>query len=197
MNRGYIAKTKKGSATRERIFNAALDLIKTKGYDQTTLVDICQQADIATGTFYHYFHSKQDIIIAYVKQESDDLIDYFNSLNKDSWAQVLLTIIAYQADYFLRKGHEFVANFYAIMLITNNAYYNYYEFSLIGIVTECFERGQSGGEFTAAFSPQYMSDLAIALLYMLTTAWCIEKSASDLRQDLQDKFQALLMLFKA
>lgn len=43
--------TSKGRQTREKIFQAALGLIKEKGYEQTTLVDICKAAGIASGTF--------------------------------------------------------------------------------------------------------------------------------------------------
>ena len=89
--------TKKGLQTREKIFQAALELIKERGYEQTTLVDICRAAGIASGTFYHHFASKQDILIEFVKEESLDLRNYYESLPKESYAQVFMQVMDYQA----------------------------------------------------------------------------------------------------
>lgn len=188
------ATTKKGMQTREKIFQVALGLIKDRGYDQTTLVDICKAAGIASGTFYHHFASKQDILVEFVKEESRNLMNYYQSLPKDSYAQAFLQIIDFQASYFERKGTEFVANFYAIMLLSNNSVYNYGEFSLIPIIYDCFEKGQKQGEFTGEFPPEYMFELAISLLYSTTSFWCMDPSGLDLRQDIRSRMENLLKL---
>jgi AcrR family transcriptional regulator len=56
-------KTKKGQATAKSITEAAMKLFKTKGYENTTVVDICHAANVGYGTLYHYFKTKQDIMI--------------------------------------------------------------------------------------------------------------------------------------
>lgn len=188
--------TRKGRQTRQKIFQAALSLIRERGYEQTTLVDICKAAGIASGTFYHHFSSKQDILVEYVKEESRDLMNYFQSLNKESYAQVLLQVMDYQADYFERKGTEFVANFYVIMLLSSNSIYSYGEFSLIPIIYECFDKGQQQGEFTSRFSPAYMFELAIGLLYTTTSYWCIEPTSIDLHRDIRNKVENLINILR-
>lgn len=188
--------TKKGMQTREKIFQAALSLIQDRGYDQTKLNDICRAAGIASGTFYHHFASKQDILVEYVKEESRDLMNYYKSLPTESYAEAFLQVMDYQATYFERKGTEFVANFYAIMLLSRNSVYNYGEFSLISILYECFEKGQKQGEFTQQFPPDYMFELAIGLLYMTTSYWCIDSSGMDLRQAIRPRMENLLKILR-
>lgn len=188
--------TKKGLQTREKIFQAALGLIKERGYEQTKLVDICKAAGIASGTFYHHFASKQDILVEYVKEESRDLMNYYKALPKESYGQAFLQVMDYQAIYFERKGTEFVATFYAIMLLSSNSIYNYGEFSLFSIIYDCFEKGQKQGEFTQQFTPGYMFELAIGLLYTITSYWCIYSSGVDMRQDIRCRMENLLKILR-
>ena len=44
----------------ERIVDAALQLFRDRGFDQTTMRDIAAEADVATGAAYYYFRSKED-----------------------------------------------------------------------------------------------------------------------------------------
>lgn len=192
-----IGKTRKGILTRERIFKAALSLIQTKGYDQTTLVDICTEAGIATGTFYHYFKSKQDILVGYVQQESLDLTSFYTGLDKTLYADALIQVISFQADYFIQKGTEFVSNFYAIMLLSKPSFFDYTKFSLLEIIYDCFVRGQQNREFTDQYTPNYMQELAIGLLYITTSAWCISEGSNELKPLLLEQYRNLLQLLSA
>ena len=49
------------NATKERIVAAALDLFRKRGFDSTTTRDIAQAAQIATGTLFNYFPTKESI----------------------------------------------------------------------------------------------------------------------------------------
>ncbi len=191
-----ITKTKKGQLSKKKIFDAALTLIKTKGFEQTTLVDICKAAEIGNGTFYHYFNSKQDIIISYIKQESIDLINYYESMNKTTYADALLKAVNFQVSYILLKGHEFVSTFYSILLLSKNQFYNLDDFAIKKIFLDCFENGQKNHEFTTEFSPEYMSELSFSLLYTVSTHWCYTEGNFDLHNELRNKFLSLIRLFK-
>lgn len=64
--------TKRGRATRERLLNAALTVFETKGFLETNVSDICQEAGAAHGTFYIYFKSKEDAWYALVDRSATD-----------------------------------------------------------------------------------------------------------------------------
>jgi AcrR family transcriptional regulator len=51
--------------TRERLFRAALDLFAQKGFNETTVEDITEAADVGKGTFFNYFPSKDHILLAF------------------------------------------------------------------------------------------------------------------------------------
>ena len=57
--------TTKGEDTRERIYNTALTLFRERGFDATTMRDIASAAGMSLGAAYHYFPSKDAIVLAY------------------------------------------------------------------------------------------------------------------------------------
>ena len=53
----------KGNA-RAKLLNAALMVIREKGYSATTLDDLCRQAGVTKGAFFHHFASKEALGVA-------------------------------------------------------------------------------------------------------------------------------------
>ncbi|MDY0395878.1 TetR/AcrR family transcriptional regulator [Virgibacillus halophilus] len=59
---------------KKRVIDVALELFIEKGFAQTSIQDIIQAAEISKGTFYNYFPSKNECLIAilaYVDREGD------------------------------------------------------------------------------------------------------------------------------
>lgn len=57
----HIAEKKRKK--RERIINAAIKLLSEKGYSKTKMKDIATAAEVADGTVYTYFSSKEDLMM--------------------------------------------------------------------------------------------------------------------------------------
>ena len=51
---------------RQEIIEAAQRQVYTKGYDQMSIQDILDELHISKGAFYHYFHSKGDLLEALI-----------------------------------------------------------------------------------------------------------------------------------
>jgi AcrR family transcriptional regulator len=63
---GTLSRRERRSAEiRERLFRAALDLFARQGFEETTVEDITNAADVGKGTFFNYFPSKDHILIAF------------------------------------------------------------------------------------------------------------------------------------
>lgn len=59
--------TARGEATRRRLLNAAEQEFGTNGYHGASVSSITQRADIAQGTFYLYFRSKEELFTTLVR----------------------------------------------------------------------------------------------------------------------------------
>ena len=50
--------------TRTKITDAAIKLFSSNGYNKASVDDICTEAGISKGAFYHHFKSKQELFLA-------------------------------------------------------------------------------------------------------------------------------------
>ena len=50
--------------SKAKILDAALLVIRSKGYTATTIDDICQAAGLTKGSFFHHFKSKEELALA-------------------------------------------------------------------------------------------------------------------------------------
>ena len=60
--------TARAEDTRKRIYEAALELFRENGFEQTTMRDIAQKAGVALGAAYYYFASKEAIVLAFYEE---------------------------------------------------------------------------------------------------------------------------------
>lgn len=54
----------KAQAAKEKLLNAALSLIREKGFSAMTVDDLCARAGVTKGAFFHYFKSKNELGVA-------------------------------------------------------------------------------------------------------------------------------------
>ena len=50
--------------SKSKLLDAALLVIRAKGYSATTVDDVCHTAGLTKGSFFHHFESKQDLALA-------------------------------------------------------------------------------------------------------------------------------------
>jgi len=54
----------RSSDARERLIEAVTDLIWRESYGAVSVDAICERADVRKGSFYHFFRSKDDLVVA-------------------------------------------------------------------------------------------------------------------------------------
>ncbi|MGW8482015.1 TetR/AcrR family transcriptional regulator [Microbacterium sp. NPDC055903] len=73
--------TSRGSATRERILAAANELFYAHGIRATSADRIIDQVGITKVTFYRHFHSKSDLVVAYLEQQAEQERAWISSIH--------------------------------------------------------------------------------------------------------------------
>ena len=92
----------KSEVTATRILGAALDLFRTKGFEQTTMRDIAAAAGMATGAAYHHFASKDAMVMAFYQRSCDEMQPLIESalVGARGLEQKLVAVIRTKLDYF-------------------------------------------------------------------------------------------------
>jgi len=71
-------------AVRRDVFlDAAERLIRTKGYDDTSIQDILDEVDASRGAFYHYFDSKEALLEAVIERMADAALPIIEPIAAD------------------------------------------------------------------------------------------------------------------
>ncbi|PWK25145.1 TetR family transcriptional regulator [Arcicella aurantiaca] len=73
-------KNNKDFDKKDAIFKAMLELISKHGFHSSPMSEVAKQADVAAGTIYHYFKSKDELICAlYVKLKQKNIENLFKN----------------------------------------------------------------------------------------------------------------------
>jgi TetR/AcrR family transcriptional repressor of nem operon len=75
------------SDKRERLLEAARDLIHRHGFKPTTLADIARAADVPLGNVYYYFKTKDDIAAAVIHGRSGELRAFMEGCARETDAR--------------------------------------------------------------------------------------------------------------
>ena len=62
-----LPKTRRGESSRAAILKAALDLFQERGYEATTMRAIAERAGASLGSSYHYFPSKEHLVLEFYR----------------------------------------------------------------------------------------------------------------------------------
>ena len=82
--------TEKGRATRERILQAAAELVAEKGAAAMSLDDVRARTGASRSQLYHYFDDRDDLVRAVIDVTTDAVLDFQGDLlhRLDSWAGI-------------------------------------------------------------------------------------------------------------
>lgn len=81
--------------TRTKLLNAALGLVRTAGYEATSVDDLCRAAGVSKGAFFHHFKSKEELAVASADYWSEVTGALFATAPYHAYEDPLDQLIAY------------------------------------------------------------------------------------------------------
>lgn len=91
------AASAKSHQSRRKILDAAVKLIRTKGYAATSVDDLCVQAGLTKGSFFHHFKSKNELGEAAARHWTDTTSTLFAGAAYHLPERALDRVLAYIA----------------------------------------------------------------------------------------------------
>jgi TetR/AcrR family transcriptional regulator, transcriptional repressor for nem operon len=80
---------------RQKLLDAALSVVRTKGYAATTIDELCAKAGVAKGSFFHHFKNKEALAIAAADYWSEMTGAFFEAAPYHQHADPLDRILGY------------------------------------------------------------------------------------------------------
>ena len=104
---------RKSKETKERIFQAAKRILQKSGYEELSIKNICEEAGVSNGSFYHHFKTKDDLLSYYIEdQPSIDPDRLELSKNKEDAKETIIHVYLNYVKYCKELGVEFMAGYY-------------------------------------------------------------------------------------
>lgn len=92
--------------TRQKLLDAAMDLIAGEGYASATISRICKAAGVSVGTFYSYFDSKREIVALMSRKRNEEIYEAAQTLDFSKPArQVYLDYVRLTMEHIKRLGY--------------------------------------------------------------------------------------------
>jgi TetR/AcrR family transcriptional repressor of nem operon len=80
---------------KQKLLDAALLVIRTKGYAATSVDELCAQAGVAKGSFFHHFENKQALAVAAAQYWSEMTAKFFAAQDYHRHADPLQRVLGY------------------------------------------------------------------------------------------------------
>jgi TetR/AcrR family transcriptional repressor of nem operon len=81
--------------SKEKLLDAALQVIRAKGYTATRIEDICEAAGLTKGSFFHHFKSKEELAVAAAEHWSNVTAALFEGASYHRHADPLNRLLGY------------------------------------------------------------------------------------------------------
>jgi TetR/AcrR family transcriptional regulator, transcriptional repressor for nem operon len=83
------------SESRDKLLDAAIHLIRSRGYTATRVDEICAAVNLSKGSFFHYFSSKEDLALAAAARWNEKTGELFASASYHELSDPLERVLAY------------------------------------------------------------------------------------------------------
>lgn len=142
---------KKIHATKERIMRASFKLFLENGYENTQIRQIAEESQAVTGSIYHFFRNKEDILRALIRPIFTKQIEICQNAVSDEESPLMQYLISCGVQLATCQKHRNLHEIYYLCYTSNDL---------------CSEIIESNTEFLQKALAYYRSNLTRGELYL-------------------------------
>ena len=104
---------RKSRETKEKIFQAAKRILQKKGYEELSIKNICEEAGVSNGSFYHHFKKKDALLSYYIEDQpsiNPDLLETPKDIEEAK--RGIIRVYMNYVKYCRELGVEFMSGYY-------------------------------------------------------------------------------------
>jgi AcrR family transcriptional regulator len=180
---------RKKRETRQKIFNAAIKLFKEHGFEATTIDMISEEADVARGTIFLHFTSKESILANWGYERLQEIEERREEWDYgESCKQRVLRIykilneVNIQNYDFIKVLIESSMKHRKVLESEKNVY-----FELRELFADLIEEAQEKGRLKSKFNPLVAANMLENIYYNALYDWVRSEGAWPLEEIMEEK----------
>lgn len=194
MENAKLTKRKKQAIqTKQNIYNAALALIQHKSFDEVTIEEISKKAEVSVGSFYYYFHSKEDIYLSMFKKLDEELFRDFNPGDYPQSGEDLLITFFLQ---LARSVSDLGLNIIKYSLFKEGPVPYYKDLYMSEALQKIIKTGQAENVFTSSMSEEEMTEYLFIIMQGVMLDWCITDEGYSLEEKTEQLMRRVVLSIK-
>jgi TetR/AcrR family fatty acid metabolism transcriptional regulator len=186
----------KKKVKRQMIIHAAIEVFSRNGFQDATIAEIAQKANVAEGTIYQYFKNKEDLFFSIPIDKTKEFYSELElHLQGIHGAENKIRKFVWYYFYHLQENPEYARALMLEMRVNRN-FANAKAFEayrpLTHKILEIIEEGQEEGSFRKNVSKYMIRHLILGLLEHIVTRWLLKGEKGDMLE-LYDEAVELLI----
>lgn len=184
---------KKSRETKERIFQAAKNILQRSGYEELSIKNICEEAGVSNGSFYHHFKTKDDLLSYYIEDQpsiNPDLLELPENAGeaKSAIVQVYLNYVKYCREL----GVEFMSGYYDTKNQALNPVIRTERPYPIVTVQDYVEKAMEAGKIRLSVKlEEFTTDIRMIVIGNVFE-WCLRKGKADFEGNMKRSLEKYL-----
>lgn len=189
---------RKKRRTRDRIYEAAVELLATRPYDEVTVDAICERAEVGRATFFRFYGSKAGLLGEFSQRLAERIARRLDERPEASATEQLWTVQDEIATAWGRSApatremaREWIRNATAadLQAVTPP--------ELLALVADIVRDGQATGELASDYEPDFVAWIVLAALSSVTCGWLGSGDDEALVRGTRDAISFLLAGLRA
>lgn len=175
-------RAKQAEATKNKIYECGVNLIRKHGFDRVTVEQIAKEAGVSVGTYYYYFETKYDLFSEMFKRADDYfLTEVEGKLKAESCKERIVEFFEKYAEFNYLDGVDMVKKLYTSdnkMFITKGR-------EMQNILQKIIEEGQERGQLSKDQLSSEITRILFVAARGIVYEWCLYDGTIDLKEEMK------------
>lgn len=169
-----ITRKEQAKNTKKKLLDTAITLFKKYGYEKVTIEQICKEADVTTGAFYHHLKSKAGVIIEGYAEFDEFIIQNSNliTISDKSGKEKIVNIIELLVEYVNQLGVKAITEVYKTQISEESSFFLKQERAMLKMIYEIIDIGQKTNEFTTTSRADVIANEIVIIARGIIYNWC-------------------------
>ncbi len=185
--------------TKEKIYKAAVNIMKKKGYEYLSVNNICTVAGVSNGTFFYHFKTKEDLLSYYLRERFAEYRTEHN-FNVDGlpFDKKIVEYYRCYTSYVMETGIDFISSYYTPKnaALNTRAYHEDRPNTLYEFVRCCMQEAENDDLLKKEKTATFYAETCCTIIKGIVFDWSVSGGKIDMHEMIDVILQPFLESIK-